>query len=187
MITVYGADWCEDTRRSRRLLRRLHVPYRYVNIDESLEGLERARELNAGARRTPIIDIGLGGQPLIEPDNDVLTEALVERKMLSREEAHDRLALQNIGDVERVARTTGGLAVLALSGPVRRGFGWPLRVLGFTAMATGVTGWCPAYFSAGVTSIGGPGDRPDEAERHGWLSARTGLAEAPPKMEGEPS
>ncbi len=38
MITVYGADWCEDTRRSLRHLRRLGVAHRYVNIDEDLEG-----------------------------------------------------------------------------------------------------------------------------------------------------
>ena len=59
MITVYGADWCEDTRRSQRLLRRLHVPHRYVNIDDDLDGLERAKALNHGQRRTPTIDLGL--------------------------------------------------------------------------------------------------------------------------------
>jgi len=184
-ITVYGADWCEDTRRSQRLLRRLHVAHRYVDVDSSPEGLERARALNGGKRQTPTIDLGLGGDPLVVPDNDVLTEALVERQMLTRDEAHERLALQNVGDVERVARTAGGLALLMLSGTLPSGMRWPLRVLGLTTAATGVTGWCPAYFSAGVTSIGGPGDRPDEAERPNWLSPRTHAADPPPTTEGD--
>jgi glutaredoxin len=63
MITVYGADWCEDTRRSRRHLRRLGVPHLYLNIDEDLDALDRAKALNLGQRRTPVIDLGFGGAP----------------------------------------------------------------------------------------------------------------------------
>jgi glutaredoxin len=176
MITVYGADWCEDTRRSQRLLRRLHVPYHYVNIDEDLDGLERAKALNHGQRRTPTIDLGIGGPALVEPDNELLTAALVEREMLSPDQAQERLGLQNVGDVERVARTTAGLALLAGAGAAPRAVRWPLRVAGFVVAATGVSGWCPAYWSAGVTSLGGPGDRPDEAERAGWLAPRPHMA-----------
>ncbi len=173
MITVYGADWCEDTRRSQRLLRRLHVPYRYINIDEDLDGLERAKTLNNGQRRTPTIDLGMGGPSLVEPDNVLLTEALVERRMLSPDEAHERLGLQNVGDAERVARTTAGLAIVASAGGAPRAFRWPLRIAGLITAATGVSGWCPVYHSAGVTSLGGPGDRPEEAERRDWLARRT--------------
>ena len=54
MITLYGADWCEDTRRSLRHLRRLGVAHEYVNIDEDLEALHRAKALNDGVRRTPV-------------------------------------------------------------------------------------------------------------------------------------
>src|SRR5262245_9901488 len=130
MITVYGADWCEDTRRSQRLLRRLHVPYHYINIDEDLDGLERAKALNHGQRRTPTIDLGMGGPALVEPDNDTLTAALIERTMLTQDEAHERLGLQNVGDVERVARTTAGLAVVAIAGAAPRSIRWPLRIAG---------------------------------------------------------
>jgi mycoredoxin len=172
MIIVYGADWCEDTRRSQRLLRRLHIPYRYVNIDEDLEGLERATALNNGERRTPTIDLGLGGSALVEPDNDVLTEALVERQMLSPDEADERLGLQNVGDVERVVRTTAGVALLALAGGAPRRLRGALRLAGFLGLATGITGWCPGYYAGRVTSLGGPGDRPEEAERRGWLARR---------------
>ena len=172
MITVYGADWCEDTRRSQRLLRRLHVPHHYVNIDEDLEGLERAKGLNHGERRTPTIDLGLGGPALVEPDNETLAGALVEREMLTLEQAHERLGLQNVGDVERVARTTAGVALFAAAGAGPQSVRWPLRVLGLVAVATGVSGWCPGYHAARVSSLGGPGDRPDEAERREWLAAK---------------
>jgi glutaredoxin len=182
MITVYGADWCEDTRRSQRLLRRLHVPHRYVNIDDDLDGLERARALNHGERRTPTIDLGLGGEALVEPDNETLAAAMVEREMLTLEEAHERLGIQNIGDIERVARTTLGAALLAGASAAPRPLRWPLRLAGVFAAATGISGWCPAYSAAGVTSLGGPGDRPDEAERSAWLVARAQLAE--PAAEG---
>src|SRR5215213_7039722 len=178
MITVFGADWCEDTRRSQRLLRRLHVPHRYVNIDEDLDGLERAKALNYGQRRTPTIDLGLGGPALVEPDNETLAAALVERDMLTVDQAHERLGLQNVGDIERVARTVAGAALFAGAVGAPRAVRWPLRALGLIAAATGISGWCPAYHAAGVTSLGGPGDRPDEAERRAWLAAKARIGTA---------
>ncbi len=172
MITVFGADWCEDTRRSLRHLRRLAVPHRYVNIDEDLDALERAKALNHGERRTPVIDLGFGGPALVEPDNDLLTGAVVERDMLSNEVAAERLAVQNVGDFERVLRTGAGAALLLASriapSSLKRAMGLSGAVMGFS----GVTGWCPVYHVARVTSMGGPGDRPDESTRPGWLSPR---------------
>ena len=54
-----------------------------------------------------------------------------------------------------------------------------MRLAGIFAAATGIAGWCPAYSAAGVTSLGGPGDRPDESERVGWLAASAGVATVP--------
>ena len=187
MITVYGADWCEDTRRSQRLLRRLHVPHHYVNIDEDLDGLDRAKALNHGERRTPTIDLGLGGEALVEPDNETLAAALVELKMLTREQAHERLGIQNVGDIERVARTTFGLALVAGAGASPAPLRWPLRLVGLIAAATGISGWGPAYHAAGVTSLGGPGDRPDEAERREWIVPRARVAGDTPADEAAAS
>jgi len=172
MITVYGADWCEDTRRTRRHLRRLAVPHVYLNVDEDLDVLERAKALANGQRRTPTIDLGVGGPALVEPDNDTLTGAMVELHMLTREDAHERLAVQNVGDVERVARTLAGLATLAAAVSAPRVIRWPLAMLGVAVAATGVTGWCPVFHAARVTSLEGPGDRPDEALRNTWLASR---------------
>lgn len=172
MLTVYGADWCEDTRRSLRHLRRLGVPHVYENIDEDVEALTRAQDLNDGRRRTPIIDLGVGGSALVEPDNDTLTGALVELEMLTPEDARDRLAIQNVGDTERIIRSGVGLALILAGNAAPRGVRWPLRLAGAFAALTGLAGWCPGYHTAGKTSLGGPGDHLAESDRTTWLTAR---------------
>ena len=185
MITVYGADWCEDTRRSRRHLRRLHVPHRYLNVDEDSEALNRALALNGGKRRTPIIDLGMGGKAVVEPSNETLTGALVEMAMLTQDDAYERMAIQNVGDIERVARTSLGAAILAAAAFAPRGSRWPFGLFGFLVASTGLTGWCPVYHVSGVTSLGGPGDRGDEAERSQWLAVRP--AHVSPAVTAGPS
>ena len=174
MITVYGADWCEDTRRALRHLRRLHVPHRYLHVDESMDALERATALNGGKRRTPTIDLEMGGGPLVEPSNETLTAALVEMSMLTRDDAYERMSVQNVGDTERGVRVTAGAALLAASQIAPRGARWIFSGAGVFLAATGVAGWCPGYHAAGVTSLGGPGDRAEEAERGAWLAGRSG-------------
>jgi glutaredoxin len=187
MITVYGADWCEDTKRSLRHLRRLGVPHRYINIDEDVDALDRAKSLNAGKRRTPVIDVGLGGPALVEPDNDLLASAIVEANMLSDEVVADRLAVQNVGDFERVLRTVAGAALLFASRIAPPSVRWPLGLGAAVVGLSGVTGWCPFYHAAGVTSMEGPGDRPDEATRRAWLAPRTLITPPPTSMLPEGS
>ena len=172
MITVYGADWCEDTRRSLRHLRRLGVPHQYLNIDEDAEALNRAEALNNGRRRTPTVDLGVGGSALVEPENDTLSGALVELEMLTQEDVNDRLSIQNVGDTERVIRSGIGLALIVAASHAPRPMRWPLRIAGAVAALSGISGWCPGYHTAGVTSLYGPGDHPTESERTSWLAAR---------------
>jgi glutaredoxin len=186
MVTVYGADWCEDTRRARRHLRRLGVPHQYLNIDEDLDALDRAKALNGGRRRTPVIDLGFGGAPLVEPDNDSLTGALVEREMLSDHDAVGRLAVQNVGDFERVLRTLVGAALVIASRAVHRRARWPFITAGAIMGLSGLTGWCPAYQATGLTSMDGPGDRPDETTRGAWLIPRKSGRAARESASGAP-
>jgi mycoredoxin len=166
-VTVYGAKWCEDTRRSRRLLRRLGVAHRYRDVDDDPGALDEATRLNRGARRTPVVHID--EHVLVEPANDALTRALVRGAYLTPLQVHERLNFQNVGDAERLLRVGGGLTLYAAARatpPVAR---VPLALLGGVLMLTGVAGWCPVYGAAGLSSLGGPGDRIDEAERTGWL------------------
>jgi hypothetical protein len=159
-----------------RHLRRLAVPYRYINIDEDFEALERAKALNGGRRRTPVIDMGVG--VLVEPSNDALTASLVERNYLNVDEAQERLTIQNVGDLERALRTGSGVFLMALGAMAPRAIRWPLRLAGAALALTGLTGWCPAYFAARRSSLGGPGDRPAEASRRDWTMKLMTLGEA---------
>jgi glutaredoxin len=166
-VIVYGAAWCEDTRRARRLLRRLGVPHRYCDVDEDLDALDRATALNDGLRRTPVIE--MPGRVLVEPANEALTHALLSRKILSRTEVDDRLQLQNVGDVERGLRVVAGLTMLAATKQAPRTLRGLMRLVGAGLLVSGAAGWCPVYQTARVSSLNGPGDRPDEAERPAWL------------------
>ncbi|HTI39031.1 MAG TPA: YgaP-like transmembrane domain [Vicinamibacterales bacterium] len=172
---VYGADWCDDTRRARRHFRRLSIAHDYRNIDEDVFALERACALNAGERRTPVID--LNGIVLVEPTNTDLTAALIRANWVTPDEARDRASVQNVGDAERAAWTAAGLAVIAAAQRCPRSIRWPLRAAGAALALTGISGWSPAYAVAGVSSLDGPGDRPAEASRTGWFAdARRGTA-----------
>ena len=55
----------------------------------------------------------------------------------------------------------------AMPVPVRA----PVRLAAVGLALTAVFGWCPVYDAQGVTSVGGPGDHPDEAEREPWFAA----------------
>ena len=166
MLIVYGADWCEDTQRSLRHLRRLSIAHRYTNIDEDLTAIERAKALTGGRRRTPVIE--MDGAVLVEPTNETLTRLLIERGHVAADAARDRMDAQNVGDKERLIRAAGGLFLLALATAGPRLLRWPLRFLGAAVAFSGLTGWCPAYAAVGRSSLGGPGDRPAEASRSQW-------------------
>ena len=55
----------------------------------------------------------------------------------------------------------------------------PLRVLAVGLALTAAIGWCPVYDAQGVTSVGGPGDHPDEAERDSWLATTSPCRHVP--------
>ncbi len=172
MLTVYGADWCEDTQRSLRYLRRVGVPYEYRNVDVDQAALNEAKTLNHGKRRTPVVRIE--GEVLVEPAVRTLSEALVRNGLMDRQGATERLRRQNVGDLERGIRigAGAGLALLALRVP--KAVRVPLAVLGGFEVMTGILGWCPAYDAFGVTSLGGPLDHPMESERGTWLAKQEG-------------
>jgi mycoredoxin len=167
VLTLFGAGWCEDTRRTRRLLRRLGIRHRYRDVDEDLDALDRATVLNQGVRRTPVVTIG--SDVFVEPTNSAMTSALLAHGLLTRDQVAERLHLQNVGDFERVIRVSSGLLVLASqrqAPAVLRGL---FTLTGTALVLTGVFGWCPVFHAKGVSSLNGPGDRPEEAERQTWL------------------
>lgn len=168
MVTVYGADWCEDTQRTLRHLRRLGVAYAYENVDESPEALASAVGLNRGRRQTPTVDVD--GTTLVEPANAELRRALEQRGLLDPARAARRLRFYNLGDVERGLRMAGGAVAAGAALRLRTPWKWPLFAWGMFELVSGSVGWCPVYSATGRTSQGGPGDHPREAERSAWLA-----------------
>ena len=79
-VKVYGADWCEDTQRTRQHLDRLGVAYDYVNIEEDEEAALWVREQNDGKERKPTVK--LGAQTLSVPDDAKLESALRDNGLI---------------------------------------------------------------------------------------------------------
>lgn len=109
MITVFGADWCKDTQRTLRHLRRLDVAHRYVNVDDDLDALDYIKAATEGTRRTPVVLLREDMAPLVEPDDDTVMAAIVELEMLTREDVHQHLTSH------RVLSVLAGLTAMALA------------------------------------------------------------------------
>ena len=70
-ITMYGADWCGDCRRSERLLNELNVEYTKIDTDADVTAAGKVIEINGGAKSIPVI-VFSDGTHLTEPsDNDL--------------------------------------------------------------------------------------------------------------------
>ena len=74
-LTVYGASWCPDVKRSRALLDREGVEYSYVDVEADADAERRVRELQDGARRIPTI-VWEDGTFLVEQSDEELSGRL---------------------------------------------------------------------------------------------------------------
>jgi len=78
-VTVYGADWCGDTRRTLRQLDRRGVEYDYIDIEDDSQGEKKVIDFNNGKRRIPLVEIAADdGEPqrLSVPSESELEQAL---------------------------------------------------------------------------------------------------------------
>mgnify|MGYP000867863307 FL=1 len=70
-ITMYGADWCGDCRRSKRLLEELDVQVNHIDVEADPSAAAKVQEINGGAKSIPVI-VFSDGTHLTEPsDNDL--------------------------------------------------------------------------------------------------------------------
>jgi glutaredoxin-like protein len=70
-ITMYGADWCGDCRRSKRLLEELDIEVTHVDVESDPTAAAKVVEINGGAQSIPVI-VFPDGTHLTEPsDNDL--------------------------------------------------------------------------------------------------------------------
>src|SRR5437867_3535585 len=74
-ITVYGAPWCPDCRRSKQFLLEQRIPFNWVDIDQNPDGARFVQERNEGAQIIPTIVFG-DDTHLAEPSNADLAQKL---------------------------------------------------------------------------------------------------------------
>lgn len=79
-ITVFGTQWCGDCHRSRAMLDRLDIAYRWHDVDED-EDARLAAIAVSGRRNVPVITMP-DGAVLVEPSNPDLLRALVAAGVL---------------------------------------------------------------------------------------------------------
>jgi thioredoxin reductase (NADPH) len=74
-ITVYGAPWCPDCKRSKAFLSSHRVTFGWVDIDEDSKGREFVEKLQNGGRAIPTI-VFPDGSHLLEPTDEELAVKL---------------------------------------------------------------------------------------------------------------
>jgi mycoredoxin len=69
-LTMFGAEWCRDCRRSKKLLDGLGVAYDYVDLESVPDGADRALAIS-GRTQIPVL-VFADDTHLVEPsDADV--------------------------------------------------------------------------------------------------------------------
>ena len=76
-ITMYGAGWCGDCVRSKRLLDELKVEYTYVDIEVVPGASDTVIEINGGTKSIPVI-VFADGTHLTEPSDAALRSKIDE-------------------------------------------------------------------------------------------------------------
>ena len=82
-ITVYGAYWCPDCRRSKQFLGEHQIPYNWVDIEQDPAGEQVVIAKNEGKRIIPTI-VFADGTALVEPSNAALAAKLGLKTTASR-------------------------------------------------------------------------------------------------------
>ena len=82
-ITLYGAHWCPDCRRSKQFLGEHQIPYHWIDIEQDAEAEARVIEMNDGKRIIPTI-VFADGSRLVEPSNAELATKLGLKTSASR-------------------------------------------------------------------------------------------------------
>jgi len=80
-ITMYGAEWCGDCRRSKKFLDANNVKYNYIDVEADVTASDKVIEINGGQRSIPVI-IFSDGTHLTEPSDTALKEKLESLKVL---------------------------------------------------------------------------------------------------------
>lgn len=75
-LTMFGAEWCGDCRRSKKLLDTLNVDYDYVDLLLVEDGADRAHSIS-GRTQIPVI-LFPDGTHVVEPSDSILHAKLTQ-------------------------------------------------------------------------------------------------------------
>jgi len=64
-ITVYGADWCGDCRRTKQYLVKNDIAYKWVDVESNPDEIETVMKYNGGRKSIPVV---------VFPDGTHMTE-----------------------------------------------------------------------------------------------------------------
>ena len=141
-ITVYGALWCPDCRRSKQFLAEHRIPYRWVDIEQQPEAQDTVRQLNDGRQIIPTIVFDDGGPILAEPSNAELAARLGINPKASR--SHYDLIIVGAGPAGLTAAIYAareGMDTLVIErGGVGGQAGSTERIDNYPGFAQGITG-----------------------------------------------
>ncbi|WP_223693450.1 glutaredoxin family protein [Leifsonia poae] len=76
-VTMFGAEWCRDCRRSKALFERLGTDYDYIDLESVADGAERAKAIS-GRTNIPVV-VFPDGAFFVEPTDADLEAALAAR------------------------------------------------------------------------------------------------------------
>ncbi len=74
-ITMYGAAWCGDCRRSKAYLDSHQVEYNYIDVEADESASDKVMEINGGQRSIPVI-LFPDGTHMTEPSDKDLEAKL---------------------------------------------------------------------------------------------------------------
>ncbi|WP_424449283.1 glutaredoxin family protein [Microbacterium arborescens] len=79
-ITMFGADWCRDCRRTKAQLDGLGVAYTYIDLDAEPAAADVAREIS-GRTQIPVV-VYPDATHHVEPSNDDVASKLRELALI---------------------------------------------------------------------------------------------------------
>lgn len=79
-LKVYGADWCSLTTRTLDHLKKIGVPFDYIDVEADEAASQWVKDQNGGKEKKPTVD--LGGKVMTNPSNAQLDTALREAGLL---------------------------------------------------------------------------------------------------------
>src|SRR5215212_1087048 len=82
-VMVYGAPWCEDTSRVRRLLTQWVIPFHYIDINADNYAMAKVARWNLGALVTPAVTVGALENPrMFAPTDEELHGVLYTAELV---------------------------------------------------------------------------------------------------------